>query len=493
MKILLVNAAPTFYTNSFTTSAPLGLMSIATYCQQHGHTVQIHDRTIKHASLKKVLRDFSPDVVGVSYFALKQTKDAIKVSAFCKKKGLPVIWGGQMATVLNEEVLATGVVDYISMGEGEATTLELLDVISGKKAPETVNGLAFLKDGKVHITKHRDFLDLAELPLLDWSFIRPELYFQSSFGCDKMMYVYISKGCPGHCTFCINPPFHRSTYRKRPLEHVFADIEFLMKNHGLDGVYFAADVLFLSKKEMHEFCEERKRRGLTFFWGGQTKIGIFDEEDFAYMHANGCRWLFFGVETGSPEMLKKVKKSMNLDLVEETFAACAEAGIVTIASFIVSFPDETYDDIMKTINLALSLKSTMYNFNCLSACPGAEIWDTTRADGSFSPPKSLLKLAKIPFIDEPVPHLSNIPKKDIIIIRDYFQWLSFTSPQTSADGKKTLFAKKAIIDTIKLIFSGGPIKFFVLAFSAAIKFLSVFSNVHFHPKTRKKYKIYKKR
>lgn len=492
MKVLLINPAPVFYTGSVSTSAPLGLLSIATFLRQHGHTVILYDRTVKHRSAKKVIEEFKPDVVGVSFFAFKGVNDSIRISAYCRRKGVPVVWGGQMASVLVDYVLETGVVDYIVMGEGEITFLELLDVIQNRESPDSVAGLAFIDNGSIKINPCREFANLADLPIIDWTFVKPELYFQSSFGCKKMMYVYYSKGCPGICDFCTNSTFHRSTYRKRPVEYVLSEIKYLTDNYGLDGVYFAADLFCSNKDEMYKICEMRKDMGLTFVWGGQTRIGIFDEQDFKYMHENGCRWLFFGVESGSPKMLKKMKKNMDLSLVNSTFSACADIGIVTIASFIIALPGETYQDIMETIDLALSLDSAMCTFNCLATCPGAENWTKTQQEGLYTPPSKLQDLAKVHFIDEPIPNLSEIPTKDTIIIRDYFQWLSFSTPKTPTDSTPRYFAKKVILDTIRTFFANGPTYFFLTSYAAGRKFFSIVYNVYFHPRIRKKYNLYRR-
>ena len=97
----------------------MGLLSIATYLNKNGHTAAIYDRTIKHMPLKKELDRFSPDIVGISLISFKPIKDALAVADACKSRGLPVVWGGQMSSLLIDTVLDTREADYISIGEGE--------------------------------------------------------------------------------------------------------------------------------------------------------------------------------------------------------------------------------------------------------------------------------------------------------------------------------------------------------------------------------------
>ncbi len=178
-----------------------------------------------------------------------------------------------------------------------------------------------------------------------------------------MLYTYASKGCPGHCTFCYNEFYNKSLHRRRPIKTVLAEIRHLMQEYDMDGVYFADDLLFSNKEEMREFCAGILEEGLRFFWGGYTRvIGSFGVEDYQYLYDAGCRWLYFGIETGSREMQKKIKKNINFDRIEPAFEACAQVGIDANALFIIGFPDETQQEVIETVNLAKKIKTTQIMF-----------------------------------------------------------------------------------------------------------------------------------
>lgn len=492
MRVLLINPAPQFYSGTASASAPLGLLSIATYLNKNGHTAAIYDRTIKHISLKKELNRFSPDIIGISLISFKPIKDALEIAAECNKRGLPIVWGGQMSSLLVDTVLDTGTADYISIGEGEATWLDLLNTLSTGGDAHKVAGLAFRENGETVYTAQREFMDLSTLPIIDWSLVDPEEYFQATFGCKKMMYICSSRGCFGNCTFCINETFNRCTYRRRPVKDVTDEIEYLVRKHSLDGVYFAAELFCKHKKEVYELCEERRRRGLTYVWGCQTRIGIFSEEDFQYMYDNGCRWMFFGVESGSEEVLRSIRKSINLELVRPTSEACAKAGITSIFSFIVGHVDETEEDLRKTVSLALSLKNAMYSFSCLAPCPGSQMLVDVERDRNYVPPKRLIDYTKVKYIDRPEPNFSKLPAKDITVVRDWFQWQSFISPpKKTKEEESQLFAFKVLADTLRTAFSNGPIGFVRYSVSAAAKGISTFVNAYFYPEIRKRYGLYR--
>ncbi|MBQ4626420.1 MAG: B12-binding domain-containing radical SAM protein, partial [Clostridia bacterium] len=320
MRILLINPATVGYSRSVTT--PLGLLSIASSLQSKGHKVRLYDRPVEKVKAEKVFDEFRPELVGVSLVSFKSVYDALEMSEYAKKLSLPVVWGGPLASEIPETVLKKGCIDLVSIGEGEATWIELAEkFLNGERNFESVAGIAFRnEEGKTVITEARNFVDLGELPPIDWSLVDVPKYFQSSYECEKMLYLYCAKGCPHSCTFCYNKDFHRCTYRKRPLEHVLDEIGYLVKNHGMDGVYFADEMWGRNRSEMRMICDSLRSLDLEFVWGCQTRIGVFTEEDFKYMYDSGCRWVYFGVESGSENMLQKMNKRIPYDKIEETFS-----------------------------------------------------------------------------------------------------------------------------------------------------------------------------
>ncbi len=330
---------------------PLGLLSIASYLSANGHTVRLFDRAVELQPLAELDKSFAPDILGVSLISYKSLEDALLVSEHYKQKGLPVIWGGPTASALPKAVFKNRCVDAVSLSEGEATWLDIANACAaGTPELTSIPGLALRgENGEVRYTAQRPFMDLADLPDIDWRFVNVEKYFQSSYGCKRMLYLYSAKGCPFSCVFCYNKEFHRSTYRKRPLQQLLNEIRYLVTKHGMDGVYFADELWCRNRNEMHDICDALRGLELDFVWGCQTRVGVFNEEDFRYMFNAGCRWVFFGVESGSKRILEKMNKRLAYDKVEDNFSACRKAGIVTIGSFIAGFPGETPEELKETV------------------------------------------------------------------------------------------------------------------------------------------------
>lgn len=486
MKILFVNPQTSKYSRSIST--PLGLLSIATYLESKGHTVKIYDRLTDKTKLKEVIDEYRPDIAGISLISYKSINDALYVAQVLKESDIPVIVGGPLPSELAEMTLAYDFFDMVSIGEGEATWLDIVSYFGGQiKDINDIHGIAYRnKKGEVIRTQVRDFIDLAEIPPLNWSLIDVPRYFQSSYGCDKMLYLYSAKGCPFSCTFCYNKEFHKCSYRKRPLEFLIEEIKVLVKDYGMNGVYFADELWCKNREEMHEICDTLKALELDFVWGCQTRIGIFELEDFEYMYKSGCRWVFFGVESGSKSVLKSINKKINYEKIEQSFSDCRKAGIACIGSFIIGFPDETSKDLKETIDLIKKLDTQLINCNYLAVVPGSEIYKDLIADGRYVEVETLRDFGKRNPLESLEYNFSKLPEIDIKVIRAFFMWRSFTAKDIPNNSSYS-FAKKVITDAIKSIRTGDLLSFLLSTLYAATEFIRIFFYSHFFVSVKKKY------
>lgn len=486
MKILFINPRTSEYTRSIST--PLGILSIATYLESKGYTVKIYDRITEKTGLQTVIDTFKPDVSGISMISYKSISDTLSVAKVLKQNNIPVIIGGPLPSELFEITLKYDFIDMVSIGEGESTWLDIARYYEGEIAHiNDIKGIAYKdENGNVIRTEDRDFIDLAEIPPLNWKLIDVPKYFQSSYGCDKMLYLYSAKGCPFSCAFCYNKDFHRCTYRKRPFDVLLEEITTLVNDYGMNGVYFADELWCRNSDEMHEICDKLRDLNLDFVWGCQTRIGIFQREDFEYMYNSGCRWVFFGVESGSKTMLDKINKRINYDRIEQSFSDCTSANIACIGSFIVGFPDETCEQAKETVDLIKKLDTKLINYNYLVVVPGSDFYKKLIADGRYMPIKSLEDFLKNNPMEKLTYNFSQLPKIDMKVIRAFFMWRSFTAKDVPGNDNYG-FAKKVITDAIKSVSTGDLLSFILSSFNAGLEFLKVFYYSHFFVSVKKKY------
>lgn len=486
MKVLFIS--PAVEMHLYSPGNPIGLMALATYLNARGHTAIIRDRAIKKENLDKLFDSFRPDAVGISLMSTLGIADSIVVSKAAKKHGVPVFWGGQQTTMMPEIIASSGYCDAVMLGEGEITFMELLDAIEKKQPFDNIAGLAFMKDGKFVTTPERKFTDISRFGL-DWSLIRPEDYFISYYFCTKMIYMYGSKGCPFNCDFCFNHYYNKNCRRIRDFDIVLDEIEYLIKNHGLNGIYFVDDLIFGSSQQARESCAQIKARGMNFIWGGLSRVGQYSYDDYKIMYDAGCRWMVFGIESGSEYTLNRMNKKITMAEIEKTVADCRRAGIIIIGNFIIGFPGETVEELRKTTREAMKLDINLYSVNHFEMVIRSKICDEMIAEGKFSVPNKLEDYIGLKPTEMLNINFSQIPKKDLVTIRCFFLWISFASRNIVMDTKNYALAKRAISLTLREVSRYGFFKSIPRVFIAGKNFLYHMYHANFHRSILKKYDL----
>lgn len=474
--------------NSFRSSyAPLGILSIATYLNANGHNAVVWDRFFESDSIDKVLKEHSPDVIGISVISHTFLDDAILISKAAKSRDITVIWGGSFATTIDKVILDSGLADFVSLNEGEYTWLEIADNFDSGKDYSDIDGLSYISDGRYVRNPDRAFLDLESLPELDWSLIEPKRYFQKTYGFNRMISMYFSKGCPGRCTYCYNPGFHHSTRRKRNPESVFNEMNTLVTKYGADGFDFTDDVLFSNRQEAVDFCNSLAERNMNICWSGYLRVGILNTlEDFQMLYKSGCRSLIFGIESGSPRILKNVNKHVALDKVKSNIEFCSKAGIVPISMFILGLPDEDEEDIKMSLELARSLSGAAVVYSFFTPIPGSRLYDELAEKGKLKPITDLHEYAKVQELEKLFDNYTRVPTKELLIIRKYVRLRGIVTPTANSGSEQIV---KVIMSTVKSWCGRGILHFFRGALYTASNLVTLFT-IFFHPKIRKKYSLY---
>ncbi|MCR5688910.1 MAG: B12-binding domain-containing radical SAM protein [Clostridiales bacterium] len=472
-------------------SLPLGLLSISTYLNANGHEARICDLSVSHSNVAKVCEEFKPDIVGISLCSVKHLDGAMHISKKLHRLGLTVVWGGPFCDMGDSGMMVeSGHADYVSLSEGEGTWLEIMQRLEAGQSLDGCPGLVYMKDGKSVRAPDREFLDLTTLPDLDFSLVDVPAYRQYLYGCDNLVYVYLSKGCPAKCTFCANTVSHRCRYRRRSLDQFMREAEVLVKQYGVNGMYFSDELCFFNKQQLYEVCDAFDASGLDFHWGFQTRIGLLGPEEFRRVYQSGCRWVDFGVESGSEEQLRIMKKAIPYDKIEPTFRWCEDAGLISLANFIIGLPHETEEQFRETVDLALRIHSTQNSLLRFCIPPNTEMGKAAIRDGLMKHQfKKLSDYRRIDFFVSRTDNYSEIPNRELNVVQSYFLWKAIFKKE---------YGKKEETKKFDLLFKHIQTVFRRLSFldlrcriltltELVLLFLRFFFDVYFHPRTRKKY------
>ena len=199
--------------------------------------------------IEEIIRAYGPDIVGVNNLFTKQRENAHQIYALAKKvdSGIITIAGGAHPTVMPELVLADGNVDYVVLGEGDDTIIDLVGVIEGKKDITTLDGVGYKENGQIKIIPKTKFIeDLDRLPFPARHLLNMEGYFglKHSHGTrrrKRFSPIVTSRGCPAKCTFCSAYKVWGRKFRQRSPENVIAEMKEIKEKYGIEEIMFEDD------------------------------------------------------------------------------------------------------------------------------------------------------------------------------------------------------------------------------------------------------------
>lgn len=408
MRILLVNPT-TADQPGFAKYAtfPNGILYLAAVLEKHGYDVEIYDNNVDRREPKDFLAT-SPDIIGFSVLTGRSISNAITQSIEFKRI-LPrakIVWGGVHPSLLPEQTIAEPYIDYVVIGEGEYTLLELVQHLERNAIKlEEIKGLAYKENSKVTVNEPRSFLkSLDELPDPAWHLVNVKKYSDSTLN--------TSRGCPFRCTFCYNLAFNKGNMRSFSAERIISQIEHLQHRYGVTEIKFYEDNFTANRARLREFCRLVISKNLKIRWNCESRIGL-NEEDVVIMAKSGCTWVGLGVESGSPRILAFIQKAINLEDVGKTCALLAKHRIMPIAYLMTGLPTETIEDFKMTLELLKRLDIAGYEYMIYRPYPGTPLFEYCVDNGLFTPPQKLADWANASDLFEAESNLSEVPQETI--------------------------------------------------------------------------------
>lgn len=382
MRILLIN--PSYPFEEF----PRLLVTIpylASALRAEGHEVEILDLLLARTTPDKIerrMQRFRPQLVGITSVTLNHhiANSIGEVVRKCDER-VPIVMGGPHASFeIQGSFRDLPALDYIGIGEGEHTMIELARSLEKKLDVRDVRGLALRHDGKIVRTPPRpleDDLDRLPNPARDLVPLARYLAFDSHAS------VVTSRGCPYECVFCSAPAWTGRSVRYRTPSLCVDEIEDLAAT-GFTEITIEDDLFTLHRKHFMAVCGELIRRDTGIRWNAFSRVDTISPEIVETMARAGCQAICYGVESGSQEVLDLVKKRSSLDKVKEAMRMTQEVGISALASFIIGLPGETEETLRKTVEFANELHQefgSLYGFHILAPFPGTEVRDKAKHYG----------------------------------------------------------------------------------------------------------------
>ncbi len=372
-------------------SQPLGILYMVSILRQNfpGQIeIKIIDQKLYNLSFDEVrnqIKEFNPDLVGFSCLS-SEAEEMAKVSKIVKEinPNCLTILGGPHASVFYDHALEKANIDIAVIGEGEKTFPELLKKLMADESLNQVKGIAFKKDGEILLTPPREPIeDLDSIPFPAWDLIDFKRYSKETsmnIYCHSTPWavIFTSRGCPFHCAYCHNIFGKRTRFRSP--ENVIAEIELLTQKYGVKEIQIVDDIFNLDLARAKRVCDLIVERGIKIkiaFPNG-LRGDMMDKEFVQKLKRAGCYSITYAVETASLRLQKLIHKNLDLEKLKQVIEWTFKAGIIPRGFFMLGFPDETREEMEKTINYALTTNFLSARFFIVVIYPRTEFMEIAK-------------------------------------------------------------------------------------------------------------------
>jgi len=391
-KVLLVNPPySSIYNNASSAkgcSNPMNLAYLASYIRDKGIDVEIFDANALQIPFKKLYKKMPRDFgfIGVSsytpslHLSIKVLEIAREINPSCRTIiGGSHFTGDPISTMKNNTIIDFGI-----KNEGEITLFELLNAISGNKKLNDIPGLVYRnKNGKIINNVDRPFVkDIDDFPMPAYDLLPMDRYYLPSHHISvkniptrPFSLLFTSRGCYSNCTFCASKVVWKQKVRYHSSERVLSEINYVRNKFNIKTFEFADDNFLLNKNRLNIILDGlvSKENGINF--NCLSRVDNIKEDDVERLKKAGCYLIRFGVESGSQEILDRMRKKITKDQIKSAFKAAKKVGVAANASIIIGSPGETKDTIKETLALLLEIDPNIINFFYSMPLVGTDVRD----------------------------------------------------------------------------------------------------------------------
>lgn len=413
MNVLLVNPITT-ERSMFAATPNLGLGYLATALRRNGFQVDIWDgmkRNLTKNLLKERLEKSDYDAIGIQVYTCS-VEEADETLKFVKSLNPEIIRivGGAHASGDSENVLNTLDAHYAFRGEAEIGLPKLLKKLKAEDECGfgDIHHLIWRDGDRMVCNPLEPIKDITALGIPSWDLIDPNEYPNAPIGAFVKSFplatISCSRGCPHQCTYCANKLIMGRGMRARSKESIIEELDLLYNQYGVRE-YQIIDDCFTSKRSLAEgVCNEIINRGwkMNITFPNGVRVESLDEKLLKLLERAGCYSIGMAIESGSQRIVDHMKRHQDLEKIKEKVELVARTTNIRMTGFfIVGYPAEEREDILKTIKLAKELPLKRAQFTIWIPVPGSEMTETLKREGKLNIKKlSSVVLNQINYVPE---------------------------------------------------------------------------------------------
>ncbi|MFH1469007.1 MAG: radical SAM protein [Pseudomonadota bacterium] len=379
---------------------PLSLLGLSSWLEAHGHQTSFTDGFfLEEAAFMEHLLAGDPAWVGLwaTQFSWERTA-ALAREVKARAPGVAVVVGGNHATALGARLLeepGSEGVDFLVGRDGEDPSLELCEVLDGRRSAATVRGLVWRDGDRVVQNAQRPYReDLDALPFPNYDLIDLGVYAPAigSYNCLPSVNMMTTRGCAGHCAFC----HAANSLRARSVDNVMEEIRWLRGRFGVRHLLFFDETFTWERERVVEICRRMMEERIHISWTCNSRVDTMDPSLLALMRRAGCWRVQLGGESGVQKNLDAIGKGVSVAQNRRGVEMVRAADMEAFISFIFGIPGETWEEGLQTIRFAVSLPATYVNFlNCIPLA-GSQLYAHAEQHGRWVGPAAFHLLSWVP-------------------------------------------------------------------------------------------------
>ncbi len=372
---------------------PLGILSLKSYIESKSslYDVKCIDMVLDLLSaedISSLIIEMMPDLIGFSTFTYEfpVMKKIIELSAGISPRPCFVMGGPHSSVDPEKTMTDTPDLDYIVIGEGEASFMNLLEYqFSGRGELEAIDGIAYRGEGGIIINKKTEYIqDFNSLPMPSFESVDFDRYNNHIFRnmnwirLKKYAPIFTSRACPYECIYCHN--VFGKGFRPLSPERVLEEMVYLSERFNIREFHILDDVFNLDRervKKILNYLIKGKYRFKLAFPNG-LRGDILDKEILQMLKKAGAYRLVFAVESGSERLQKLIRKNINLAKLQEVIGLSHDLGFFQHGFFMIGFPTETIEEIEETISFALRSRLHTASFFQVVPFPSTALYKLAR-------------------------------------------------------------------------------------------------------------------
>ena len=363
---------------------PIFLAYSAAQLKGRGFDVAYIDSVIQDLDSNQTITEAKkrdPDVIFMETTTPSIEADYKSLTSLKDATGAKIIVGGPHATYFHREVLnECEAIDVVLRHEFDtkiAGVVGNLDSLKSVKGVTYRDGDAIIDNGDGDMARNLDDIPFPDRDTIPWTW-----YLEAWYSRQPFMNMMTSRGCPYHCAFCLWPEnMYGHKQRFRSLDNVFAEIHQLVERYGVREINIDDGTFTTNRQRVIDFCQRMRRENIDLIWTCNGRVDNLDDDILTEMKQSGCKMIRLGVESGSQEVLDKIKKGLTLEQIEKGVRLVKKHGIQALGGFMFGFPCDSRESVEQTVRFAKRLSPDQVQFSICMCYPGTSLYEDAKEKG----------------------------------------------------------------------------------------------------------------